>query len=72
MGSAMSPQTTLNRAAAVLRRVSPVLPADAALRAELAAHRQYSPAERRATPSVTRQPATLPTPDTLKTCLIDA
>ncbi len=44
----MSPQTTLNRAAAVLRRVSPVLPADAALRAELAAHRQYSPAERRA------------------------
>ena len=44
----MSPQTTLNRAAAVLRRVTPSLPADAALRTELAAHRQYSPAERRA------------------------
>jgi len=43
----MSDSATVNRAARVLSRVSPQLPADAALREELAGLRQLSPAERR-------------------------
>lgn len=47
----MSDHATLNRAAHVLRRISPDVPADAALRTELAANRGLSPGDRR---SVTR------------------
>ena len=43
----MSDSATVNRAARILARVSPQLPADAALREELAAQRHLSPAERR-------------------------
>ena len=43
----MSDQAVHNRAARVLARVSPQLPADAALREELAGLRQLSPAEKR-------------------------
>jgi hypothetical protein len=45
---AMSDSAVINRAARVLARVSPQLPADDALREEMAAHRQLSPAEKRA------------------------
>ncbi|MBI5382922.1 MAG: RsmB/NOP family class I SAM-dependent RNA methyltransferase [Opitutae bacterium] len=44
----MPSSATLNRAAHVLRRITPELPADAALRQELAANRRLSPGERRA------------------------
>jgi 16S rRNA (cytosine967-C5)-methyltransferase len=44
----MSDSAVINRAARVLARVSPQLPADDALREEMAAHRQLSPAEKRA------------------------
>ncbi|HEX2101355.1 MAG TPA: RsmB/NOP family class I SAM-dependent RNA methyltransferase, partial [Candidatus Synoicihabitans sp.] len=44
----MSDSPTINRAARVLARASPQLPADAALREELVAMRQLSPAEKRA------------------------
>jgi len=44
----MSDSATVNRATRVLSRVSPQLPADAALREELREHRRISPAEQRA------------------------
>ncbi|HTZ21408.1 MAG TPA: RsmB/NOP family class I SAM-dependent RNA methyltransferase, partial [Opitutaceae bacterium] len=44
----MIDSATLNRAAHVLRRVTGDMPADAALRAELAANRRLRPDERRA------------------------
>jgi 16S rRNA (cytosine967-C5)-methyltransferase len=43
----MSSSATFNRAAQVLRRVAPDLPADDALRDEIATHRHWSPQERR-------------------------